>query len=62
MNRRDFELVARLVKRLPTRDVEPQDTRTTVAIMFADAIEGDRGNSGFDRTKFLKQCGVSRGE
>lgn len=53
MDRHDFELVARTVKAFPLIGKE------RLATMFAEAIAAGRGNSGFDRVKFLKQCGVA---
>ena len=59
MTRKDFELIARTIKGLPTRDVEPEDTRTTVARMFVKALVAHSGNANFDSARFLKACGVS---
>lgn len=52
MNRKDFELVARVVKAFPLIGKE------RLARQFADAIQKADGCSGFNRTLFLDRCGV----
>lgn len=52
MNRKDFDLVAKVVKAFPLIGKE------RLARSFADALDGAEGNSGFDRAKFLQRCGV----
>ena len=57
MNRRDFELVAQVVRRMHD-DAGLRPIVGSIAQRFATAIQEADGCSGFDRTKFLKQCGV----
>lgn len=50
MNRKDFELVARIIKGMP------YGYRSTTAHEFADRLTGYA--AGFDRDRFLKACGM----
>lgn len=59
MNRKDFELVARAVKRL-AGDRNGGQSKETVAEALASAFSANTGCAGFDRTKFLSQCGVKQ--
>jgi hypothetical protein len=54
MNRKDFDLVARIIK---TSDNQP-DRRRNMALDFAMGFDKAEGCSGFDRERFLKACGV----
>lgn len=56
MTRKDFELIARTIKRLAGERNGGQ-SKETVAEAFADALTGT--NAGFDRARFLKACGVA---
>lgn len=58
MTRKDFELIARTIKRL-AGDRNGGQSKETVAEVFADALRVHSGNANFDRAKFLKACGVS---
>ncbi len=53
MTRKDFELIARVLK-----DIIQTDTRHLeyIAAEFADALKST--NANFDRERFLKACGV----
>jgi hypothetical protein len=53
MTRKDFELVARTIKKLNFT----QAHKLFIAESFADALTGT--NAGFDRARFLKACGVA---
>ena len=52
MNRKDFELVAKVVRAFPLIGKE------RLARSFADVLEKADGCSGFDRAKFLARCGM----
>jgi hypothetical protein len=52
LNRKDFELVAKVVKAFPLVGKE------RLAKSFADMFAAGDGCSGFDRAKFLQRCGV----
>lgn len=51
MSRKDFELLARIIKELPPA------TRTASALAIADALVGHVAT--FDKNRFLKACGVA---
>lgn len=53
MNRKDFEIITKVVKAFPLIGKE------RLAVSFADALEKADGCSGFDRYKFLQRCGVA---
>lgn len=53
MQRRDFELIARVIRALPSH---PETYRVYVAEKFADELA--TVNPSFDRERFLKACGV----
>lgn len=54
MTRKDFELIARTIKR---EYASEEVARIRVATTFARALEGT--NAGFDVVRFLKACGVT---
>lgn len=58
MNRKDLELISRVVRSIPDASV-PVSHRTDMAHRFAKALDGADGCAGFDRVKFLKQCGAT---
>lgn len=58
MVRKDFELVARAIKRL-AGDRNGGRSKENVAEIFAAAFEKAEGCHGFDRAKFLQQCGIN---
>lgn len=51
MNRKDYEIVARVIKGAPA------ELRLMMFRAFADAFDKGEGCSGFDRTKFHRSCG-----
>lgn len=55
MTRKDFELIAGIVKEMTAQDY-PQD-RKDKAELFAQALAGT--NDRFNRETFLKACGVN---
>lgn len=61
MNRRDYDTLTRAIKDARPRDTadpcEYEGWRVTVQ-SIANALQGAEGCSGFDRTLFLKRCGV----
>lgn len=61
MSRKDFELLARIIKDVghaypPTRDVAPHLVIEDVARCIAIGIHGH--SATFDKQRFLKACGV----
>lgn len=60
MNRKDFDLLAGVVKTLypNARNATANEVRGYVAMRLANAIERADQCAGFDREKFLERCGV----
>lgn len=52
MKRKDYELIARVIKRLP-KEVSPY--KGTLCLAFSDELEK---NGNFDPDKFTKDCGL----
>ena len=62
MERRHFELIARVIRDLPEsstlKNIDSRvDGRDHAAMRFADALANT--NPRFDRAKFLKACGAT---
>ena len=56
MTRKDYELVANAIARMPTFAPTLRTTQHSVARALADAFETD--NPRFNRETFLKACGI----
>ena len=56
MTRKDFELIAKVIKELPPVDIYDVSGHKVVALIFANALATT--NPLFNREKFLKACGV----
>lgn len=54
MNRKDFELIARTIKKLPERQLASGNCRAFMVGLFLDGLK----DTGLDRAKFQKACGV----
>lgn len=55
MTRKDFELIARTIKKMA---FSFDQQRTNVANTFATALQAHSGNANFDKARFLKACGA----
>lgn len=62
MNRRDFDALAKATKAelkgVGEAFQSSADPHATLAGFIASVVSGADGCTGFDRAKFLKQCGV----
>lgn len=55
MNRKDFDLIARAIRREYAAE---ERERTRAALAFAAALKNADACHGFDRTQFLRACAV----
>ena len=56
MTRKDYILIAEVLKNFPTYAEQPTDDRDAMAYDFADRLASE--NPRFDRTRFLIAAGV----
>ena len=56
MTRKDYVLIAEVLKNFPTYAEQPTDDRDAIAYDFADRLASE--NPRFDRTRFLIAAGV----
>lgn len=56
MTRKDYILIAEVLKNFPTYAEQPTDDRNAMAYDFADRLASE--NPRFDRTRFLIAAGV----
>lgn len=50
MTRQDYELIVGVINDMPA------EMRRPLALVFAERLEGHRGNATFDRERFLEAC------
>lgn len=58
MTRRDFELIANVVRYI--RDLKTTDTDTLDLLAWAFATELGRNNQRFDKARFMDACGCPK--
>lgn len=56
MTRKDYVLIAEVLRNFPTYEGQPVDDRDAMAYDFADRLEAE--NPRFDRRRFLVAAGV----
>ena len=62
MTKRDFELIARVVRNMTSASMGYQSTRARLLVAENFSGELSVDHPRFDRARFLKACGVESGE
>ncbi len=56
MSRKDFELIASIIRSMPTHAASLRTARDSTARAFADGLRVS--NPRFDSARFLRACGI----